>query len=210
MSNGDGSDGGTAGGSGAGNIKQIADQIAGTLDDIKKIIEDLGNLFGRSVVCEIDNVCGHTLNHNSDSFGPLEGGFGPDLPLASIADKNHGLFSAGSSVPGRGVEGYVTYIIDDGAGSRFIVHFDNPEAGSNSGDCSVDSPISNRYFTQAIIGSGNNGAHMRYILGQLSPPFSLKTFLQNAKPTGFDPNASSHSIRAIQPPVTSIRGLMRV
>jgi hypothetical protein len=51
---------------------------------------------------------------------------------------------------------------------------------------------------------------MRYILGELNGPFSLRTFLQNARPTGFDPNAPVISIRGLQPPVTSIRSLMRV
>lgn len=211
MSN--GGDGGTAGGSGIGSVQQAADtlsQLASTLDNIKKIVDDLGGfgLGNRSVVCEIDNVCGHTLNFDSNSFD--HGGFGSDLPPASVADKSSGLFGAGSSGFLTGVEGRVVYAIDDGAGSRLTVHFDNPELGSNSGDCNVDSVISNRYFTKAIIGTGNTGARMRYILGELNPPFSLKTFLQNAKPDGFDPNAPVISIRGLRPPVTSIRSLMRV
>lgn len=208
-----GSDGGTAGGSGIGSIQQASDaisQLKSTLDNITKIVDDLGQfgLGNRSVVCEIDNVCGHTLNFVSNSFD--HGGFGPDLPPASVADKSTGLFGAGSSGFLTGVEGRVIYTIDDGAGSRFTVHFDNPEIGGNSGDGTVDSVISNRYFTKAIIGTGNNGARMRYILGELNPPFSLKTFLQNAKPSGFDPNSPVISIRRLQPPVTSIRSLMRV
>jgi hypothetical protein len=51
---------------------------------------------------------------------------------------------------------------------------------------------------------------MRYILGHLNGPYSLRVFLRNARPTGFDPSASSTSIRALQPPVTSIGALMRV
>ena len=211
MSN--GGDGGTAGGSGVGSIQQGADalsQLASTLSTIQKIIDDLGGfgLESRSVVCEIDNVSGHTLDFDSNTFD--HGGFGPDLPPASVAGQSSGLFSARSTGVATGVEGRVIYAIDDGAGSRFTVHFDNPEIGSNSGDCSVHGAISNRYFTQAIIGGGNNGARMRYILGGLNPPFSLRTFLENAKPTGFDPNAPVVSIRGLQPPVTSIRSLMRV
>jgi hypothetical protein len=203
-----GSDGGTAGGSGAASALSLANQVKSTVEDIIKIVNDIVNVTSRSVVCEIDNVCGHTLNFDSDSFD--HGGFGPDLPPASVADKANGLFSAGSSGVLVGVEGRVTYIIDDGRGSRFTIHFDNPELGSNSGDCSVDSPIANTYFTRAIIGHGNNGAQMRYILGHLNGPYSLRVFLSNARPIGFDPSASSTSIRALQPPVTSIGALMRV
>jgi hypothetical protein len=211
MSN--GGDGGTAGGSGIGSIQQAAEtlsQLQSTLDTISKIIDDLGSfgLGNRSVVCEIDNVCRHALNFDSSNFD--HGEFGPDLPPASVADKSSGLFGAGSSGFLTGVEGRVFYTIDDGVGSRLTVHFDNPEVGSNSGDCNVDSVISNRYFTKAIIGGGNNGARMRYILGQLNGPFSLRTFLNNAMPSGFDPNAPIISIRGLQPPVTSIRSLMRV
>src|SRR5580704_12228807 len=95
-----GSDGGTAGGSGIGSIQQASDaisQLKSTLDNITKIVDDLGQfgLGNRSVVCEIDNVCGHTLNFDSNNFD--HGGFGPDLPPASVADKSTGLFGAGSS-----------------------------------------------------------------------------------------------------------------
>src|SRR5260370_6830777 len=211
MSN--GGDGGTAGGSGIGSIQEASDaisQLKSTLDNITKIVDDLGQfgLGNRAVVCEVDNVCGDTLNFDSNNFD--HGGFGPDLPPASVADKSTGLFGAGSSGFLTGVEGRVIYTIDDGAGSRFTVHFDNPELGSNSGDCNVDSVISHTYFTKAIIGTGNTGARMRYILGGLNPPFSLKAFLQNAKPDGFNPNAPVISIRGLQPPVTSIRSLMKV
>lgn len=213
MSNGNGgsTDGGAAGGSGVGSGKSLADEIKSTADDIVKIINDIQNLddvTSRSVVCEIDNVCGHTLNFESNHFD--HGGFGPDLPPASIEDKKPGLFNAQSSGFLVGVEGFVTYDIDDGAGSRFTIHFDNPEGGSNSGDCSVEGAVSNRYFTNSIIGSGNHGAHMRYIIGQLKGPFSLKTFLKNTRPTGFDPNAPITSVRSLQPQVTSIRSFMKV
>lgn len=98
MSN--GGDGGTAGGSGVGSIQQGADalsQLASTLSTIQKIIDDLGGfgLGSRSVVCEIDNVSGHTLDFDSNTFD--HGGFGPDLPPASVAGQSSGLFSARST-----------------------------------------------------------------------------------------------------------------
>lgn len=213
MPNGDGGspDGGAAGGSGLAAGQSLADEIKSTADDIVKIVNDIQNLddvTSRSVVGEIDNVCGHTLNFESNHFD--HGGFGPDLPAASINDKKSALFNAQSSGFLVGVEGFVTYDLDDGAGSRFTIHFDNPEVGSNSGDCSVEGAVSNRYFTKAITGSGNHGAHMRYIIGQLNGPFSLRAFLTNTMPSGFDPNAPFTSIRNLQPPVTSISSFMKV
>jgi hypothetical protein len=38
---------------------------------------------------------------------------------------------------------------------------------------------------------------MRYIIGRLNPPFSLKAFLQNTKPSGVDLAAPATSIRAL-------------
>lgn len=86
--NGAGSDGGTAAGSGAGAGQSIADQIKALLDDLVKMKDDIQNLddaMSRSVVCEIDNVCRHTLNFESDHFD--HGGYGPDVAPASIEDK---------------------------------------------------------------------------------------------------------------------------
>jgi hypothetical protein len=212
MSN--GTDGGAAGGSGVGAGTAQAGALSSlesTLNEIEQIINILNAIDGftsRSVVCEIDNVCGQTLTYNSNSMN--HGGLSHALPPQSIANQGAGSFGAGSSGVAVGVEGYVTYNVDDGRGSRFIVHFDNPELGGNSADCSVISPISNRYFTNAIAGGGNTNALMRFIIGNLVPPFSLKVFLNNTKPAGFNPSAPMTSIRSLQPPVTSIRAFMRV
>ena len=210
MSNGNGGDGGAAGGKGKSAGSSLADQIASTVGDVLKVIQDLGaidDLTSRSVVCEIDNVCGQALNFDTSNFD--HGGFGQDLPPPSIGDKGTGLFSARSSGFLVGVEGRVTYDLNDGAGSKFTVHFDNPEIGGNSSDCSVDGSLSNTYWTKSITGNGNNGAHMRYILGHLNPPFSLRTFLNNTKPTGFDPSAPSTSLRGLQAG-TSVKSFMKV
>src|SRR5580700_1404860 len=155
-----GGDGGPAGGSGVNagmaNASFLA-QLAATTDEIVRIAKDLDTIDGfthRSVVCEIDNVCGHTLKFETPNFD--HGGFGSDLPHFSIEDQKTDVFGAGSSGLGVGVEGHITYGIDDGKGSTFTIHFDDPEVGDNSGDCRVDSAISNTYFTGSIIGNGNN------------------------------------------------------
>jgi hypothetical protein len=195
-------DGGDAGGSGKISGTESGTVLSGlatTLNQvvqIAKALETLDNFTHRSVVCEIDNVCGHTLNFESSDFD--HGGFGSDLPPPGIGDQKNGLFGAGSSGLFVGVEGHVTYGIDDGRGSKFKVHFDNPELGGNSSDCSVDSPVSNTYFTNSITGNGNNGARMRYIVGHLNPPFSLKTFLKNTNPSGFVPAAPFTSVRSLE------------
>jgi hypothetical protein len=183
---------------------------------IAKALETLDELTHRSVVCEIDNVSGRTLTFLSSDFD--HGGFGSALPPTSIPDQKPGLFGAGSSGVLVGVEGHATYGIDDGKGSALTVHFDNPEIGNNSSDSTVDSPISNTYFTFTITGNGNKGAHMRYVLGRLNPPFSFRTFLKNANPSGFDPAAPSTSTRSLQSAADilattgklSLRSLMRV
>jgi hypothetical protein len=201
MPNGNGGDGGPAGGTGKGAGTSDAGVLAGlatTLSEIVEIakaLETIDGLTARSVVCEIDNVCGHALNFESSNFD--HGGFGSNVPEFSIADQKPSLFGAGSSGILVGVEGHVTYGIDDGRGSKLIVHFDNPEVGGNSSDCHVEGPIANAYFTNSITGNGDNGAHMRYIVGHFNPPFSLKVFLRNTKPSGFNPGAATTSIRSL-------------
>lgn len=211
MSN--GGDGGAAGGSGVSSGTGQADalsQLEQTLNEIEQVINILNQIDGftsRSVACEIDNVSGQTLTYDTNSMN--HGGLSSSLPPASIANNTAGAFGAGSSGVLVGVEGYVTYDIGDGVGSKFIVHFDNPELGGNSADCSVvNSPIVNIYFTKAITGNGNTGAHMRYILGRLNPPFSLRAFLNNTRPSGFDPNAPTTSLRSLG--ATSIKSFMKV
>lgn len=202
MSNGNGGgDGGAAGGSGVSAGTSSAGVLAGLASTLKQFV-DIANALStidgftsRSVVCEIDNVCGHALNFESSSFD--HGGFGSNLPEFSLADQKPGLFGAGSSGFLVGVEGHVTYGIDDGSGSKLVVHFDNPEVGGNSSDCHVESPISNTYFTNSITGNGNQAAHMRYIVGRVNPPFSLKAFLKNTKPSGFNPGSAATSIRSL-------------
>lgn len=86
--NGGGSERGAAGGSGSGAGQSIADQIKATLDDLVKNKDDIENhddATSRSVVCKIDNVCGHTLNFESDHFD--HGGYAADVAPASIEDK---------------------------------------------------------------------------------------------------------------------------
>ncbi|HTS25591.1 MAG TPA: hypothetical protein VMH81_06935 [Bryobacteraceae bacterium] len=215
-------DGGDAGGSGksAGTqsssaLSAVADTVSQVLTIVKSL-EALDAFTERSVVCEIDNVSGHKLNFDSSGFD--HGGLGADLPPASIDDQKSGIFSARSSGLLTGVQGHVTYTIDDGRGSKFNVSFENPEAGGNSSECGVDSPISNAYFSNSITGNGNHGAHMRYTVGPLHGPFSLKAFLQNTKPSGFEPEAPSTSVRGLDDakgPIAagnrfSVRAFMRV
>lgn len=204
MGNGNGSsDGGAAGGSGLGSGLSLADQVKSTVQAIEAVVSAGEAVVGwtqRSVVCEIDNVCGHTLNYDTDSFS--HGGFAGTLPPPTIPDKSNGLWGAASTGFLVGVEGYVTYGIDDGAGSKFIVHFDNPEVGGNSSDCSViNTAISNVYWTRSITGSGNNGAQMRFILGHFNPPFSLRTYLHNS-------NAPIGGLRSLG--VTSVKAFIKV
>ena len=198
MANGDGGDAGGSGksaGTESGTVLSAAATTVSQLLTIVKSLEAIDTFFERSVVCEIDNVSGHRLNLESSGFDG--GGFGDDLPPASIDDQKSGIFSARSSGAGTGVQGHVTYTIDDGRGSKFAVNFDNPEAGGNSSDCGVDSPISNAYFSNSINGNGNHGAHMRYVIGRLNAPFSLKAFLKNTKPSGFDQAAQFTAVRSL-------------
>jgi hypothetical protein len=213
-------DGGDAGGSGkssgmdSGTVLSGAATTVSQLLEIVKGLEALDSFTDRSVACEIDNVSGHRLNFASSSFD--HGGLN-DLPPTSIDDQKSGLFSARSSGVLVGVQGQVTYTIDDGRGSTFSVNFDNPEAGGNSCDCSVNSPISNTYFTSSVTGNGNHGAHMRYVVGHLNPPFSLKTFLKNTKPEGFNETAPSTDVRSLKAAADaiavgsfSVKGFMKV
>jgi hypothetical protein len=195
-------DGGDAGGTGKSSGSESGTVLSGaatTVSQLLTIVKSLEALDGfteRSVVCEIDNVSGRKLNFESSGFD--HGGFGGDLPPADIEDQKSGLFSARSSGLLSGVQGHVTYTIDDGRGSKFTVNFDNPEAGGNSADCSLDSPISNAYFLSSVTGNGNHGAHMRFLIGHLNPPFSLKEFLKNTKPEGFDPATQFTSVRNLK------------
>jgi hypothetical protein len=208
-------DGGAAGGGGATaatnqgfGLASIADTL-NLLVTITTDLQKLDDVTSRSVACEINNVSGNALSFSSSKFS--HGGFGTTLPPATIANNATGLFSARSSGAFVGVEGWVTYNIEDGTGeSTFTVHFDNPEVGGNSSDCAAFGPIANTYVTQSIAGNGNNGAEMEYIIGKLSPPFSLKLFLQNTKPAGFNPAEATTSIRIFQPSVTSIKSFMKV
>jgi hypothetical protein len=75
MPNGNGgADGGPAGGSGKNDSTASGDflsQLATTLEEVVRIAKALDTIDGlthRSVVCEIDNVCGHTLNFESSNF----------------------------------------------------------------------------------------------------------------------------------------------
>jgi hypothetical protein len=218
----DDNDGGAAGGSGkvAGTESgTVLSGLATTLSQVVQIVKALETIDGfthRSVVCEVDNVSGRTLLFQSSHFD--HGGLGTALPPTSIADQKTGLFGAGSSGLLVGVEGRVTYGIDDGRGSSFTVDFVNPEIGPNGSGASINSPISNTYFAFTITGNGNSGAHMRYVLGHLNPPFSLKAFLRNTTPAGFDPSAPSTSLRSLRPVAEvlattgrlSLRSFMRV
>jgi hypothetical protein len=203
-------DGGDAGGSGKGAGMEsgtVLSAVATTVSQVLSIVKSLEALEGfteRSVVCEIDNVSGHRLNFESSGFD--HGGFGADLPPESVDDQKSGIFSARSSGVATGVQGHVTYTIDDGRGSKFGVNFDNPEVGGNSSDCGVDSSISNAYFTSSITGNGNHGAHMRYVIGHLNAPFSLKSFLKNTKPEGFDPAAQFTTMRSLKAVVEALPG----
>jgi hypothetical protein len=195
-------DGGDAGGSGKGAGTESGTVLSGaatTVSQVLTIVKSLDALEGfteRSVVCEVDNVSGHRLDFESSGFD--HGGFGGDLPPESIDDQKSGIFSARSSGLLTGVQGHVTYTIADGRGSKFAVNFDNPEAfGTNSSDCGVDSSISNTYFTLSITGNGNHGAHMRFVIGRLNAPFSLKAFLKNTKPSGFDQEAPATAVRSL-------------
>src|ERR1043166_8098081 len=121
MSNGNGgSDGGAAGGSGKNAGTSSADSLsnlATTLEEVVRIAKALDTIDGlthRSVVCEIDNVCGHTLTFESSNFD--HGGFGSDSPQFSIEDQKQNVFGGGSSGLLVGVEGNVTYAVDDGRG----------------------------------------------------------------------------------------------
>jgi hypothetical protein len=202
-------DGGDAGGSGKGSGSDsgtVLSSAATTVTQLLTIVKGLEALDGftdRSVACEIDNVSGHRRNLESSNFD--HGGFS-DLPPTSIDDQKSGLFSARSSGVLVGVQGQVTYTIADGHGSKVSVSFDNPEAGGNSCDCSMDSPISNTYFTTSITGNGNHGAHMRFVIGHLNPPFSLKAFLKNTKPEDFDPAAPSTDLRSLKAVVEALSG----
>src|SRR5262245_62041132 len=120
----DSKDGGAAGGSGKIETEGIAEavaRIAKTIEDVNRIIKGLtefDEVTSRSVVCEIDNVSCRTLRFEDNNFD--HGGL-QDLPPPSITDKSAGLFSARSSGVFVGVQGTVTYTIDDAKGSRFVV-----------------------------------------------------------------------------------------
>ena len=195
-------DGGDAGGTGKSSGSDSGTVLSGAATTVSQVLiivkglEALDGFTERSVACEIDNVSGKKLNFESSGFD--HGGFGADLPPREIEDQKSGIFSARSSGLLTGVQGHVTYTIDDGRGSKFTVNFDNPEAGGNSSDCSVDSPISNCYFSNSVTGNGNHGAHMRFVIGHLNPPFSLKAFLKNTKPEGFDPGTKFTSVRTLK------------
>jgi hypothetical protein len=114
MSNGTGgADGGAAGGSGqsAGVTNAgLLSQLVTTLNEIAQIasaLNTIDNFTSRSVVCEIDNVCGQTLTYASNSMD--HGGLGSNLPPVSIANESAGLFGAGSSGFLVGVEGHGAY-----------------------------------------------------------------------------------------------------
>lgn len=113
----------------------------------------------RSCVIEVDNQLPVPLI--LDSSGHDHGGFGDRLPKGIIDPMNFDIFNSRSAGVLTGTEGHVSYWFNNDR--RVFAHWDNPWAGSNSADAHID-PVDWRSRVITITGTGNNGAHMRYVL----------------------------------------------
>src|SRR5215813_14485417 len=111
----------------------------------------------RSVVVEVDNQLSVPLVFDSSDHD--HGGFGDVLPKGAVDPMSADVFASRSSGLLTGTEGRVVY---EFVGHKFFIHWDNPEAGGNSGDCHVE-PADARYRVLPITGNGNN-SHSRFII----------------------------------------------
>ena len=182
------------------------------IDALKRRLDDTD----RSVVVELDNLTELTLRKVGDSHD--SGGF-DTTPAPIVNPKSHSLFTSQNTVPLEGTEGCVTYV---GEGiNDMTICWDHPFVGGIAARVVVKGPRENRYSLEATVGSGNVGAHMRYVLFDVEGPYSLREFLQKVHPDFFqfeelDLDKGSRHVFAFlksKPPGTppkSIREIMKV
>jgi hypothetical protein len=157
------------------SVKLLADTIKATVDAVKAVEDGLTS--ERAVVLEIDNVSGFKLTFESSNHD--HGGF-KDTPPFSINDQQSALFGSQSSGLFVGTQGRATYIID--GVNRLTVKWDNPFAGSNSSDATVEGATRNRFVWDSITGNGNH-SQARFLVGHRQVPISVRNILQT---TGTD------------------------
>jgi hypothetical protein len=147
------------------DIQQDVQKVRQTLSDLKGILDQLNK--PRSVVCIVNNVTDEPLTFSSGTND--HGGFATSPPPV-INARSAAAFGAQSSSGAlfTGTEGRVRYAGPDGMGVTF--HWDDPWAGGNSSDASLDGNFG-RYVAWSETGSGDSGAQTQFVLLQM--PFEI-------------------------------------
>jgi hypothetical protein len=123
------------------------------------------------------------------------GGFTSTLPPDTIGPRSPGLFGSKNKFPLQGTVGSVTYRTGDG--TEILCGWNNPFIGDNKINYAVGGTHPGRYDCRIICGAGNTGAHMRWVVFPLGPPFSLR---RSAGARGIT------SLRELSGPPTSLTG----
>jgi hypothetical protein len=152
----------------------IAVAVALTVEAIKALI---GALQGRSIVGEISNNTGSTLNQIANHHE--SGGFN-QAPPPQIAPHTVVGFSSQNTAVLQGTVGSVTYA---GDGFTVLLGWNNAEVGSNATNTTIDGPNANRILVMRATGSGNEGAHMQYWLFP-HPDYHVKASLSGKAQNG--------------------------
>jgi len=141
----------------------------------------LGVLEGeRAVALVVENDTDFFLTKTDDSHA--HGGFKVP-PLFNIPPHNLMAFGSQSSGFLTGTEGDVTFT---GGGLTFIVSWDNPFIGSNSGDATMSGAETNKYQVDHIIGNGNHSQN-RYALIRTAPPDGNPAVQFSSPPVAVNP-----------------------
>lgn len=146
------------------DIQAEVEKVRKTLGDLKAILDQLDK--ARSVVCVVENLTDAPLTYVGSDHD--HGGFAATPPSVINAHAGGGFGSQSSSGSlFTGTEGWVRYVGLDGMGVRF--HWDNPWAGSNSSDATLDGN-SARVLAWSETGNGDQKAEMRFVVLQLPFP----------------------------------------
>jgi hypothetical protein len=147
------------------DIQQEIQKVQQTLGSLKAINDQLNK--PRSCICIINNVTDVVLTYASSNND--HGGFAT-TPPPSVNARASAAFGAQSSSGAimTGADGWVRYVGPDGMGVK--LHWDNPWAGGNSSDATLDGNFG-RYAAWSVTGAGDSNAQMQFVVFQM--PFEI-------------------------------------
>jgi hypothetical protein len=173
-------------------VAEVTSAVAAAGEKVAEVANQL--VTQRSIVVEVDNHLNDIVLRRvreKDNFSSGEFGVLPDDEIPPHIAEIFGVQSKGGGI-GTGVVGSVTY---SGPGFTMLVGFNNPAAGNNTANISLQGSADTitRFRVSCLIGAGNTAAHARYQLNRHAP-YSILKFVADNHIILRDPNQQPPSL----------------